>query len=288
MDNPTHSYIDSNLAGFHQDVIEASSTQLVLVDFWAAWCGPCRSLAPILEKLTAEYAGSVKLVKVDTDAEQELASQFGIRSLPTVFLFKNGEIVDQFMGVESEAVIRAKINKYAVSQLDQNLQAAELEYQQGNIESAKKVVWKLVEEHPKNDHPKLLLMKWLSGEKSFEEAFKIAESVSQPGQSTPEYRALSATLEFQQGSQVTTDTASLMQSVDLDPENLEIRYQLAQRLISEQQYSEGMDHLLEIIKRNRQFHDDAARKTILKVFEALGGHGDLVSEYRSKLSSLLF
>ncbi len=288
MDNPSHSYIDSNLAGFHQDVIEASSTQLVLVDFWAAWCGPCRSLAPILEKLTAEYAGSVKLVKVDTDAEQELASQFGIRSLPTVFLFKDGEIVDQFMGVESESVIRGKINKYAASQLDQNLQAAELEYQQGNIESAKKVVWKLVEEHPNNDLPKLLLMEWLSGEKSFEEASKIAESVSQPGQSTPEYRALSATLEFQQGSQVTTDTTSLMQSVDLDPENLEIRYQLAQRLISEQRYSEGMDHLLEIIKRNRQFHDDAARKTILKVFEALGGHGDLVSEYRSKLSSLLF
>jgi len=288
MDNPTHLYIDSNLTAFHQDVIDASSTQLVLVDFWAAWCGPCQSLAPILEKLTAEYAGSVKLVKVDTDAEQELASQFGIRSLPTVFLFKDGKIVDQFMGVESESVIRAKINKFAVSQLDQNLQAAELEYQQGNIESAKKVVWKLVEEHPNNDHPKLLLMKWLGDEKSFEEALKIAKSVSQPGQSTPEYRALSATLEFQQGSQITTDTTSLMQAVDLDPENLEIRYQLAQRLISEQQYSEGMDHLLEIIKRNRQFQDDAARKTLLKVFEALGGHGDLVSEYRSKLSSLLF
>jgi putative thioredoxin len=95
-------------------------------------------------------------------------------------------------------------------------------------------------------------------------------------------------LEFQQGSQVAADTASLIQSVDQDPANLEIRYQLAQRLISEQQYSEGMDHLLEIIKRDRQFQDDAARRTILKVFEALGGHGDLVAEYRSKLSSVLF
>ena len=97
MNTNTQNYTDTDMASFAVDVIEASKTQIVMVDFWADWCGPCKSLGPILENLVVQYQGAVKLVKVNSDQQQDLAAQFGIRSLPTVFFFKNGEVVDQFM-----------------------------------------------------------------------------------------------------------------------------------------------------------------------------------------------
>ena len=281
-------YIDATSADFSEEVIEASKDTLVLVDFWAAWCGPCRSLAPILEKLVAEYGGAIKLVKVDTDAEQGLAAQFGIRSLPTVYFFKNERVVDQFMGVQPESAIKARIEKHVESALDKALDAAELVYREGDTARAKETVRGLVDEFERDDRPKLLLLKWLVDEKRIEEAFGIAETVSSQGKDSTEFRTISATMEFISLPEDSDDTSVLIDKLNQDPDDLQTRFQLAKRLIGQQQFAEGMDHLIEIIRRDRAFDDDAARKTMLKVFEALGGKGDLVSKYRSKLSSVLF
>ncbi|MGI9316503.1 MAG: thioredoxin [bacterium] len=281
-------YIDSSLEKFSQDVIEASKSQLVLVDFWAAWCGPCRSLAPILEKLVTDYAGAIKLVKVDTDKEQALATQFGVRSLPTVYFFKNEEVVDQFMGVQPESSIRSMIDKFVESALDRDLEAATLAYNDGDIDVAKDKVRELIENHGQDDRAKLLLLKWLTDEKKLEEASTIADTLSAHSRSSVESRAIFATLEFLQESQTTDEPGALAEKLKQNPDDLETRYQLANCLIVRQQFAEGMDHLIEIIRRDRKFENDAARKTMLRVFEALGGKGELVSEYRSRLSSVLF
>lgn len=288
MHDKDHLYTDATLADFSEEVIGASTKQLVLVDFWAAWCGPCKSLAPILERLVDEYSGAIKLVKVDTDSEQELAAQFGIRSLPTVIFFKNENVVDQFSGVQPESAIRALIDKYAESALDKVLDAATALYQEGDTTNAKERVRDLIQEFSQDDKPKLVLLKWLADEKRNEEASSIAATVSSRGRDTAEFRSISASLELLRGSEDIYDTSLLTDKLNRDPDDLQIRFQLAKRLIGQQQFADGMDHLIEIIRRDRAFDDDAARKTMLKVFEALGGKGELVSQYRKKLSSVLF
>ena len=281
-------YVNSGAATFQQDAIEASGDRLVLVDFWAAWCGPCRSLAPVLEKLAAEYQGSMKLVKVDTDREQALSMQFGIRSLPTVLFFREGRVVDQFMGVLPESAIRAKIDQYASSPHELALAEARDLYQNGKTEEAKEILGKLMDSMPDTDAPRLQLMAWLSGEGDMDGAAAMAESISREGRESPEYKSFQATLGFQQAGGDAPDRDELAASLAEDPGNLDVRYRLARLLISKQEYASAMDHLLEIIRRDRSFENDGARKTMLRVFELLGGKGDLVSEYRTRLSRTLF
>ncbi len=280
-------YTNSGAATFMQDVVEASHHQLVLVDFWASWCGPCRSLAPILEKLAMEYQGTMKLVKVNTDQEQSLATQFGIRSLPTVLFFKEGKVLDQFMGVLPEPAIRQKIEPHATSSSEKALAEARELYQDGQTEQAKKRVRKLSDSMPDNDAPKLLLLSWLTVEGNMDDAITVAGTISAAGQTSPEYRSFQTALELRQDVDL-ADRLSLENTLADDPENLAVRYRLARLLIAEKEYANAMDHLLDIIRRDRSFQDDGARKTMLKVFELLGGQGELVSEYRTRLSRTLF
>ncbi len=280
-------YINSSTATFLEDAVEASHRQLVMVDFWAAWCGPCQSLAPVLEKLALAYQGSVKLVKVDTDREQALAAQFGIRSLPTVLFLKDGKVVDQFMGALPESNIRQRINQYVTSSIEKSMTEARDLYESGQPDAAKAILNRLWQSQPDDDAPKLQLLAWLTAEGNLEEADRVAQSVSEEGQQSPEYKSLQTTLEFRQESNP-ADRTGLEASLTGEPENLELRYRLAKLLIAERQYAAAMDHLLEIIRRDRSFMDDGARKTMLKVFDILGNKGDLVSEYRTRLSRMIF
>ena len=280
-------YVDTDLASFAEDVIQASTQQLVMVDFWAEWCGPCRSLGPILESLVDQYQGALKLVKVDADQHQELTAQFGIRSLPTVFFFKDGNPVDQFMGAQPESAIKAIIDKHiggaAVSELEQVAEA----YDSGHKEEAKAYVGQLIAADENNEAAKLLMLGWLTSENNMDAAKSIADSISEEGHSAAEYKGYLAKVELNKDMEGVPQIAELEQLILKDEDNLEARYQLAQRLIAEQDYSGGMDQLLEMIKRNRQFQDEAARKLMLKVFALLGGKGETVSRYRSLLSRLL-
>ena len=278
---------ESGIQTFAQDVIEASREQLVMVDFWADWCGPCKSLTPILENLAAQSQGAVKLVKVNADQEQELAAQFGIRSLPTVFFFKNAEIVDQFMGAQPESAIRAIIERHLGDQGPNELEAAAMAYEAGNQEQAKAFVLQLISQDPGNDSPKLLLLKWLVAEGNLDDAARLSDTLSEEGKASAEYKAYQSALDLQQATEGLPDSDSLAQAIEQDPGNLEARYQLAQKLVAEQDYEAGLEHLLEIVSRSREFEEDGARLMMIKVFESLGGSGKLVSQYRSRLARLL-
>lgn len=280
--------IDSGFQEFQRDAVDASAERLVLVDFWAAWCGPCRTLGPILEKIVGEYSGAVRLVKIDTDKEQALAAQFGVRSLPTVLILQDGEVVDQFMGAQPESAIRQKIDQFVSNPFDLALEEARTLHSQGDTAAARQILDQLIAAGPTNDAPKLLLIDWLSADDDLEGASSVAETLSPEGRNSAEFRAYHASLEFHRDASELPSQSELEENVSRNPDDLDCRYKLAKLLVARQAYPEAMDHLLEIIRRDRKFEDDGARKTMLKVFELLGGKGELVSDYRSRLSRILF
>ncbi len=280
--------VDVDLQSFEREVLDASVSQLVMVDFWAEWCGPCQNLGPILDKLAAEYRDVLKLVKVDTDKQQELAAQFGIRSLPTVVFLKDKQVVDHFMGVQPESEIRKKIDALTGNPVDVDCDAVEAVYSEGKTDEARQMMIELMQRYPDQQRPRLTLIEWLSASGDLEDAQSIADSLTDEGKKSGIYRAFMAKMEMEESVADLPALDSLEEAVHNDPDDLPARYQLAQALMARAQYPDAMDHLLEIIQRDRSFEDDGARKLMLKVFELLGGSGDIVNTYRSKLSRLLF
>ncbi len=280
--------VNATMQTFEQEVFNASVDQLVMVDFWAEWCGPCQNLGPILDKLAAEYQGIVKLVKVDTDKEQELAGQFGIRSLPTVVFMKDKQVIDHFMGVLPESEIRQKIEALTANPVDAECDAFEAMHEQGETEQATELMVQLMQKYPDNQRPRLTLVEWLSKSGAMEDAQAIADSLSEEGKKSPVYKAFMAKQEMGDSLDDLPSVAELEASIASDESNILARYQLAQQLMANESYTEAMDHLLVIIAKDREFEDDGARKLMIKVFELLGGSGEVVNAYRSKLSRTLF
>ena len=274
-------------SSFEQDVIQKSYQHLVLVDFWAAWCGPCKALTPILDNLLTQYSGQVLLAKVNTDEQQELAARYGIRSLPTVFFFRNGEVVDQFMGVQSESVIKPLVDRHVVRESDKLLDEAIALFDSGETDSAITLAKKAIAEDPDNDRPKLALSTWLLDSHQYDEAKAVMDSISRNGRDATEYRTLQARLEFGVNTKMGLSKEDLLRSIEDNSDNLAARFELAHHFIRDQRLAEALDQLIEIIQRDRSYGDDAPRQAILKIFDLVGGKGELVSQYRSLLARAL-
>ena len=287
MDTTSELIVESNEQSFNRDVIQQSYEKLVLVDFWAAWCAPCRALTPILERLLSEYSGSVCLVKINTDEQQELAARYQIRSLPTVMLFRDGDAVDQFMGVQPEPVIKRFIDKYVKRESDVQLEQALALFDSGDTVSAISQLQQTIVDDPTNDRPKFKLAEWLLDEQRYEEAKATLDSISREGKDEEQYRSLAARLEFGLNADPDLNPDDLVRSIEQDAGNLEARFQLANKLTQGQRLAEALDQLIEIVKRDKSFRDDAPRQTILKIFDLAGGKGELVSQYRSLLARAL-
>ncbi len=269
---------------FQSLVVEQSHRVPVVVDFWAAWCAPCRVLMPVLMKLVDEYAGGFILVKVNTDEQQDLAARYGIRSLPTVALFRNGEMVDQFLGAQPESVIRAMVDRYVVRASDAKIDQAMSQRGAGNLESAVNLLREAVIEDPRNDRAKLMLAEALIDLGELNAAQQAIDNASIEIQTSADAKALAARLEFARIAADAAPITELERAVRDNPRDLDSRYRLAARMVLGERLQEALDQLLEIVRCDRQYREDAARRAVLRVFDLLGGKGELVTRYRGLLA----
>ncbi len=272
---------------FDSLVLQKSREVPVLVDFWAAWCGPCQMLMPVLARLAGEYRGKFFLAKVNSDVEQTLAARYGVRSLPTVKLFKDGTVVDEFMGAQPERTIRALLDRHIPRESDALVYQALLELRNGKPEEAVMLLQRARQGDPGNDNVKIELARILAALSRPEEAAAVLDDVSADGKHDPQAIALTARLEFVRIATGAAPAAELEKRITVNPRDGEARYQLAARRLLAGDHEAALDQLLEILRHDRRYGDGAAHKAMLKAFELLGDKPDLVRKYRGLLYSAL-
>ena len=288
MSDPSPYVKEVTARDFDQVVIEGSRAVPVLVDFWAAWCAPCRMLAPVLEGLAREYGGKFILAKVNTDDQQELATRYAVRSLPTVKVFTAGEPVDEFMGAQPESAVRQVLERYVARPSDELRQRALDAYQQGQAEEAIALLQTAVADDPGNLRVHMDLLQLLMQEGNVSGAWNVFRALPADKQMEPEMQRLAGRLEFAATAAEAPPEAELRRRVESDPGDCEARYQLASRAVIQERWEEALDLLLAIMATDRSFREDAGRKGLIAVFEILGNQGPLVSRYRSRMSALLY
>ncbi|WP_109481203.1 thioredoxin [Paraburkholderia sp. C35] len=281
--------MDTTLATFEKDVISASMLTPVLVDFWAPWCGPCKTLGPMLEKLEAEYEGKWRLVKVNVDENQELAAHFQVRSIPHVVAFADGRPVDQFIGVLPEGQLRQFLDRLVPDGAEASRAEAALAVSEGRREDAYNALKAALAYDPGFDEARLDLMELLLEDNRIEEAQNENDLLSPKTTQgiDARYNAIKTRLDAVDAASDLPPTDALEASVAGNPDDLEARFDLASALIARRKYDPALEQLLAIVLRDRTFREDIGRKTMLSVFDLAAHQPELVAKWRRKLSAAL-
>ena len=280
----------SGAANFEQLVIENSFHKPVLVDFWAEWCAPCKALMPMLAKITEEYAGELLLAKVNCDIEQDIVMRFGIRSLPTVVLFKDGQPVDGFAGAQPEAAIREMLKPHVAEPAPaaaDPMEAAQALFAEGRFADTETLLKQVLTEDNENAAALILYARCLAERGELGEAETVLNAVK----SDEHKQALAgakAQLTFLRQAADLPDAATLKSRLAQNAEDDEALYQLAVQQLARQQYEAALDGLLKLFVRNRSYSEGLPHKTLLQVFDLLGGDHPLVTTYRRKLYQAIY
>jgi len=278
--------IEPTTRTFEQDVIERSRAVPVVVDFWAAWCGPCKLLGPVLEKLAGEYAGKFILAKVDTERNQELALQFGVRSIPLVFGFRDGKIADAFVGVQPEAMIRAWLDRLLPTPAESiAAEASRLEATDVHAAEEKYNIALSLDPDLTAAHTGLARIALEQGR--LEDAAARIASLERRGFLEPDAEKLKAELTLQLQAQNAGGVETARAAVAAKPNDLNLKFQLAEALAASRQFADALALCLELVERDRKGVGEKARQTMIAIFQLLPLDSDLVAEYQRQLSMAL-
>jgi putative thioredoxin len=283
---------ETTTQAFVKDVIEESKRQPVLIDFWAPWCGPCKQLTPVLEKVVRAAKGKVKLVKMNIDEHPAIPGQMGIQSIPAVIAFVNGQPADGFMGALPEGQVLAFIERLTKDKIaggaQDLLKEAEAALAQGNPAAAAEIYAELLAEEPGNIGAIAGLSRCYFETGDLAKAKQTLAMVPEAKRNDPAVAAVRSAIELAEQAAALGPVAELEKKVAANPLDHQARFDLALALNSKGQRAEALDHLIEIVRRDRKWNDDGARKQLVQLFEAWGPTDETTVAGRKRLSSILF
>ncbi len=283
---------DTTTQAFMKDVIEESRRQPVLVDFWAPWCGPCKQLTPVLEKVVRAAKGKVKLVKMNIDEHPQIAGQMGIQSIPAVIAFANGQPADGFMGALPERQVTAFIERITQDRIGGEetdlLKVADAALVEGNATDAAELYARVLAGDSGNTHALAGLARCYVETGAIEQAKQTLALVPEAKRNEAPVAAARAALDIAEQAATLGPIAELEQKVASNPADHQARFDLAVALNGKGRKLEAVDHLLQIVRRDRAWNEDGARKQLVQFFEAWGPTDEATIEGRRRLSSILF
>lgn len=279
--------IEVTADNFQEAVVENSEKVPVLLDFWAPWCQPCKSLIPVLHKIAADFNGSLILAKINTEDNPELGAHFQIRSIPTVMLVQDGAVVDKFNGALPESEILEFLKKHnVVNHLDAILAEAKDLSASGNFTQLVELLTGALQTYTDNSQIKLELAKGLVRLQKLDDAKKVLDSVDQADKMSSEFKSIYASLSFSGENLADAEVENLQKKAS--DGDLEALYKLAMFKISKGDYEIGLDYLMQILAKNKSYKDGQAHKTLVDTLAILGNSNPLTATYRRKLFTILY
>ncbi len=279
--------VEINEQNAQQVLLEESAKRLVVIDFWADWCAPCKALMPVLENLANAYGGQFLLAKLNADEQQGIAGQFGIRSLPTVIFMKDGQPIDAFQGVLPETQIRTMLDKHLPKPWDAMLATAQQKLGEGDFAGALTLLRQAYGDSGQRFDIALSLAYTLMQLNRCDEAVEIMEAIPLADRNA-DYERILAQIELKREAGKSPEIRALEDQLNSDPNNLEVAYELAVKLSQDNRFKESLELLFSILKSDREFKSGGAKKTFLDVLKALGKGDPLAVDYQRKYFNMLY